>query len=87
MNRKKLHLNVTYLAEADEEEEFIVNEAENRGVKWWTFEEALKVSTEPWMVENVYKKLIKKTGRLLFKSPGNTLGADAWSVSFLGRMQ
>lgn len=71
-----LHLNVTYLAEADEEEELIVNEAENRGVKWWTFEEALKVSTESWMVENVYKKLIKKARRLLIKSPVNTLEAD-----------
>ena len=74
MNRKKLHLNVTYLAEADEEEEFIVNEAENRGVKWWTFEEALKVSTEPWMVENVYKKLIKKPGDCYLSLPETLLG-------------
>lgn len=55
-----LHFNVTYLAEADEEEMLIINEAENKGVKWWTFEEALAVSTEPWMVEHVYKKLIGK---------------------------
>ena len=55
-----LHFNVTYLAEADEKEELIVNKAENQAVKWWTFEEALKVSTEPWMVEHVYKKLIEK---------------------------
>lgn len=55
-----LHFNITYLAEADEEETLRVNEAENQAVKWWTFEEALKVSTEPWMVENVYKKLIMK---------------------------
>ena len=55
-----LHFNVTYLAEADESETLIVNEDENKAVKWWTFEEAFEASTEPWMVENVYKKLIEK---------------------------
>lgn len=55
-----LHLNVTFLAEADEKEVLIVNENENSAVKWWTFEEALKVSKEPWFVEHIYKKLIKK---------------------------
>lgn len=55
-----LHFNVTYLAEAEESEELIVQEEENQAVKWWTFEEALKVSTEPWMVEHVYKKLMEK---------------------------
>lgn len=56
-----LHLNVTYLAEADEKELLLVNEDENQAVKWWTFEEALKVSTEPWMVERVYRKLVEKS--------------------------
>lgn len=55
-----LHFNITYLAEADENDNLVVNEAENQAVKWWTFEEALKVSTEPWMIERVYKKLIEK---------------------------
>ncbi len=55
-----LHMNVTYLAEADENEKLIVNEAENQAVKWWSFEEALKVSAEPWFVERIYKKLIEK---------------------------
>jgi len=55
-----LHLNVTFLAEADENEALTVKEDENSAVKWWTFEEALKVSKEPWFVEHVYKKLIKK---------------------------
>ena len=55
-----LHMNVTYLAEADENEALVVNEEENQAVKWWTFEEALAVSTEPWMVERIYKKLIAK---------------------------
>lgn len=60
-----LHLNVTYLAEADEAEALIVNEAENQAVKWWSFEEALKVPREPWLVKWVYQKLIKKTTKLL----------------------
>lgn len=55
-----LHFNVTYLAEADEDEMLVINEAENKGVRWWTFAEALAVSTEPWMIDHVYKKLIGK---------------------------
>lgn len=55
-----LHMNVTYLAEADEREELIVKADENQAVKWWKFEEALSASTEPWMVERVYKKLVGK---------------------------
>lgn len=55
-----LHFNVTFLAQADEREELLGNREENQGVKWWTFEEALKAATEPWMVENIYKKLIEK---------------------------
>lgn len=55
-----LHFNVTYLAEADENESLIINKEENRAVKWWTMEEALKASNEPWMVERVYKKLIQR---------------------------
>lgn len=56
-----LHFNITYLAEADEEEVLVVKEDENQAVKWWTFEEALKASTEPWMIEHIYKKLIAKS--------------------------
>ncbi len=55
-----LHMNITYLAEADENEELIVNEAENRGVKWWSFEDALKVPKERWLIERIYTKLIEK---------------------------
>ena len=55
-----LHFNITYLAEADDEQALVVNEEENRGVKWFTFEDAIKYSSEPWMVERVYRKLIEK---------------------------
>ena len=53
-----LHFNVTYLAEAQENQILVVNKEENKGVKWLTYEEALRASTEKWMVERVYKKLI-----------------------------
>lgn len=56
-----LHFNLTYLAEADENEELVVQEAENSAVQWWPFEEALNVSTEPWMIQNIYKKLIERS--------------------------
>ena len=56
-----LHFNLTFLAEAEEIEELAVKEDENSAVKLWTFEEALKVSTEQWMIENIYKKLIERS--------------------------
>lgn len=56
-----LHFNLTYLAEAEESEELIPQEDENSAVQWWSFEDALKVSNEPWMIENVYKKLIERS--------------------------
>ena len=55
-----LHLNVTYLLEADSEEHVSVKEDENSGVAWFSPEEALKKSTEPWFVERVYGKLVEK---------------------------
>ena len=56
-----LHFNVTYLLEADSEEVVSIKADENSGVAWFTPEEALKKSTEPWFVEHVYAKLIEKT--------------------------
>jgi len=61
-----LHFNITYLAEADERETLIVQESENKAVKWWPIEDVVNVSKEPWMVEWVYKKLIDK-GALQWK--------------------
>lgn len=56
-----LHLNLTYLIEADENEPLTLNKDETKGVKWFTFDEALKASNEPKMKDRVYKKLIGKT--------------------------
>ena len=52
-----LHLNVTYLLTADERDELKVCEAENSGVRWFTLDEALKASSEPWFVKRIYSKL------------------------------
>lgn len=55
-----LHLNVTYLLEADEHEVLRIKPDENSGVKWFALEEALRECAEPWMVEWVYRKLNEK---------------------------
>ena len=55
-----LHMNVTYLLEADEEEVLRIKPDENSGVKWFSLEGALKACTEPWMIERIYKKLNEK---------------------------
>ena len=55
-----LHFNVTYLLEADSEEQVSIKPDENSGVSWFTPEEALKKSTEPWFVEHIYSKLLNK---------------------------
>lgn len=55
-----VHLNVTYLLEADETEELTVKIDENSGVKWIKTSDVAKVSTEEWLVQNVYNKLNEK---------------------------
>ena len=55
-----LHLNVTYLIEADEGDALQVCEAENAAVRWFTLEDALRASTEPWFVKRIYQKLNDK---------------------------
>ena len=55
-----LHLNVTYLLEADEHDSLQVCEAENSGVRWFSLTDALTAPSEPWMVERIYRKLNAK---------------------------
>ncbi len=55
-----LHFNITYLLEADPEEAVSIKADENSGVAWFSPEEALERSTEPWFVEHVYSKLLEK---------------------------
>ena len=55
-----LHLNVTYLVEADEHDALTVCEAENSGVRWFSPEGALAASSEPWFVKRIYGKLAER---------------------------
>ena len=55
-----LHLNVTYLLEADDTEPLRICEDENKGVAWFGLDEALEASTEPWFVKRIYGKLNEK---------------------------
>lgn len=55
-----LHLNVTYLVEADEEETLTGKADENSGTAWFSPEEAVEKSTEPWIREHIYRKLNEK---------------------------
>lgn len=54
-----IHLNVTYLFEADEEDEIKIRPDENSGVVWLTFNELIEKSTELYMIP-IYKKIIEK---------------------------
>lgn len=55
-----LHLNVTYLAVADPREAVRVKQDENSGVRWAPIEDAVRLSTEPWIRDRIYRKLIDK---------------------------
>ncbi len=55
-----LHLNLTYLVEAQEDEPLVVKADENTGVAWFTLDEALAASSEPWFVKRIYRKLNEK---------------------------
>lgn len=54
-----LHLNVTYLVEADENDSLKVKPDENSGVKWVDIDKMTEVSEEPDMIK-IYQKLIDK---------------------------
>lgn len=55
-----LHLNYTFLVEADEEDMLSVREGENSGVSWFLLDDAVKSSSEPWFREHIYSKLNQK---------------------------
>ena len=54
-----LHLNVTYLIEADEQEPLRIKVDENSAVQWFGVDEAVARSTEPEM-QVIYRKLNQK---------------------------
>ena len=45
-----------------------MKEDENSGVKWVNLEDMTKVSTEKWIAENIYTKLVKKLGEYFYKT-------------------
>lgn len=59
-----LHLNVTYLLAASEEEVLKVKPDENSGVAWFGLEAAVEASSEPWFREHIYTKLNEKLKRI-----------------------
>ena len=55
-----LHLNVTYLLEADPAAPVRNRPGENSRVAWFPLEEAVAASSEPWFRERIYQKLNAK---------------------------
>lgn len=63
-----LHLNITYLLEASEDEKLIVKSDENSDLKWFKFDELKDNVSEKHMYDKVYQKLIDKVN--LYKEKG-----------------
>lgn len=55
-----LHLNVTYLVEADPAAPIRPKPDENSRVGWFSLEDAVAASSEPWFRERIYRKLNAK---------------------------
>ena len=56
-----LHLNITFLLEADPEAEIHHKPDENSKVGWFALGEVPYISNEEWFVHRIYSKLIEKT--------------------------
>ena len=59
-----LHLNVTFLLEADPDTPVRPKEDENSRVGWFCPEDALAASSEPWIRDRIYRKLCEKVQTL-----------------------
>ncbi len=59
-----LHMNVTYLIEADPQDEVRNKPDENSKVGWFKLEEAISKSTEEWFKSRIYTKLNEKLFKL-----------------------
>ena len=58
-----VHLNCTFLLEADEEELLRIKPDENNGVKWFYLDEAIEATSETKMKE-IYKKLNERAKKM-----------------------
>ena len=63
-----LHLNLTYLLMADENDELISKADENSAVAWFLPDEAVAASCEPWFQKRIYPKLNQKLLRFIHGS-------------------
>ena len=55
-----LHLNITYLLEADKAENIRIKEDENNKIGWIDLNKINEYSTEAWFIERIYNKLNSK---------------------------
>ena len=55
-----LHLNVTYLFEADPSQATAIKPDENSGVGWFPVSELPNRVSEPWFLQWIYSKLCQK---------------------------
>ena len=62
-----LHLNFTFLLEADEKLSLKIKPDENSGVEWIKVDEISKKSSEKWFVDRIYSKLCKKVKENILK--------------------
>lgn len=58
-----VHLNITYLFEADESENIKILEEENSNIGWLTFEELIQKTEEAHMLP-IYKKIVEKIRKM-----------------------
>lgn len=58
-----LHLNLTYLFEAEPDQLLQCKPDENSGVAWLDMDSLAEKCSEPWFVERIYSKLVKKAKR------------------------
>ena len=59
-----LHMNLTYLLEADENDALAVKPDENSGVAWIPMDDMEHRVSEQWMIERIYRKLNAKLSQV-----------------------
>lgn len=62
-----IHLNVTYLLEANSTEQLKIKEDENKNLGWFDFDDIYTLSSEPWFIKNIYPKLNEKLRKYILE--------------------
>ncbi len=60
-----LHLNLTFLLEADTNIKLSIKPDENSGLEWIKVEDIPRKSSEKWFIDNIYSKLTNKVKKLI----------------------